>query len=211
MRRKAQGFTLIEIMVVITIIAALVSTVAIIVPKMQESQRQMSCMNNLSQLGQVYLTEAMENKGKAQKYSGVALWLSYRKGAHQIQRGNEKVLICPGDNIAMPETEEDKKRWDNVDLANPGTDLCSYAARDFQNYPIGAEEKDKQIIGSDRQGTNQKTMHHKNVIIVVYEAGDTQKMDRESLGVDSESPIIVGPDAQNEQLKKVVYVARKKD
>src|SRR5882672_7435764 len=118
MRRKAQGFTLIEIMVVITIIAALVSTVAVIVPKMQESQRQMSCMNNLSQLGQVYLTEAMENKGKAQKYSGVSLWLSYRKGAHQIQRGNEKVLICPGDNIAMPETEEDKKKWDNVDLGN---------------------------------------------------------------------------------------------
>ncbi len=211
MRRKAQGFTLIEIMVVITIIAALVSTVAIIVPKMQESQRQMSCMNNLSQLGQVYLTEAMENKGKAQKYSGVSLWLSYRKGAHQIQRGNEKVLICPGDNIAMPETEEDKKKWDNVDLGNPGTDLCSYAARDFQNYPIGAEEKDKQIIGADRQGANQKTMHHKNVIIVVYEAGDTQKMDRDALGVDSESPIIVGPDAQNEQLKKVIYVPHKKD
>lgn len=211
MRRKAQGFTLIEIMVVITIIAALVSTVAIIVPKMQESQRQMSCMNNLSQLGQVYLTEAMENKGRAQKYSGVALWLSYRKGAHQIQRGNEKVLICPGDNIAMPDTEEDKKKWDNVALDNPPSDLCSYAARDFVNWPIGAEEKDKQIIGCDRQGANQKTMHHKDVIICVYEAGDTQKMNREQLGVDSESPIIIGPDAQNEQLKKVVYVARKKD
>jgi prepilin-type N-terminal cleavage/methylation domain-containing protein len=211
MRRTAQGFTLIEIMVVITIIAALVSTVAIIVPKMQENQKKLSCQNNLSQLGQIYAMEAMENKGKAQKYSGVALWLSYRKDAKQIRRGDERALICPGDNIAPPDTEDDKKKWDNVNLQNPATDLCSYAARDFVNHPIGAEDKDKQIIGTDRQGANQRTMHHKDAIIVVYDSGDCSPLNREALGIDSESPIDIGPDAKNDHLRKIIYLPQKKD
>src|SRR6185295_4276544 len=124
MRRRAQGFTLIEIMVVIAIIAGLVTTVAIVVPKMQEQQRKTGCLSNLSQLGQVYLMQAQENRAKAQKYSGVALWLSYRKNTSEIKRGDERVLICPGDQgVALPETDDDKKKWDNVDLDNPPSDL----------------------------------------------------------------------------------------
>lgn len=212
MRRTAQGFTLIEIMVVIAIIAGLVTTVAVIVPKMQESQRQTGCMNNLSQLGQIYLMEAQENKGKAQKYSGVSLWLSYRKGSAHIKRGDERVLTCPGDNIAIPETEDDKKKWDNVDLDNPSSDLCSYAARNFKDFPPKVDSPDKEIIGCDRQGSNGKTMHHKNVIICVYEGGDAQKVSKEELGVNTESDIAIGEAAEPKSpLKKVIYVVRKKD
>lgn len=211
MRKRAQGFTLIEIMVVIAIIAGLVTTVAIVVPKMQEQQRRTGCLNNLSQLGQVYLMQAQENKGKAQKYSGVSLWLSYRKNASEIKRGDEKSLICPGDIVQLPETEDDKKKWDNVDLDNPTDDLCSYAARDFKNYPPSVESPDKEIIGCDRQGANGRTMHHKDVIVCVYEAGDAQFVKRDELGVNSENPIVIGPESESKMLKKVVYIVRKKD
>jgi len=211
MRRKAQGFTLIEIMVVITIIAALVSTVAVLVPKMQEQSHKTGCLGNLGQLGGVYLSEAMQNKGRAQKYSGVALWLSYRKDASNIKRGDEKALICPGDNVAVPENDEDKKRWDNVDLNNPDSNLCSYAARDFVNFPTSVESKDKEIIGSDRQGTNQRTSQHKGGICCVFEGGDAQFFTREELSIPSESDIVIGPEASNANLKKVVYIVRKKD
>jgi len=212
MRRTAQGFTLIEIMVVIAIIAGLVTTVAIVVPKMQESQRQLTCTNNLSQLGQVYLMQAQENRAKAQKYSGVALWLSYRKNGTDIKRGDERVLICPGDQgVPLPENDEEKKKWDNVDLMNPPNDLCSYAARDFQNYPINVENPNKEMIGCDRQGNDQKTSHHKGVIICVFEAGDAAKMSREELGINSESPIVIGPEAENKLLKTMAYIVRKKD
>jgi prepilin-type N-terminal cleavage/methylation domain-containing protein len=212
MRRTAQGFTLIEIMVVIAIIAGLVTTVAVVVPRMQESQRQLGCSNNLSQLGQIYLIQAQENRAKAQKYSGVALWLSYRKNASEVKRGDERALCCPGDPaVQIPETEEDKKAYDNVDLANPANNLCSYAARDFINFPLNVESKDKQMIGSDRQGPNQRTMHHKKVIVCVYEAGDCQKVSREELGLNDESDIVIGPEAENKDLKTMAYIVRKKD
>lgn len=212
MRRRAQGFTLIEIMVVIAIIAGLVTTVAIVVPKMQEQQRKTGCLNNLSQLGQVYLMQAQENRAKAQKYSGVALWLSYRKNASEIKRGDERSLICPGDQgVALPETEEDKKKWDNVDLDNPASDLCSYTARDFKNYPLNIESPNKEIIGSDRQGADQRSMMHKGGLVCCYEHGDAQFVTREELGINTENPIVVGPEAENPMLKKVAYVIRKKD
>jgi prepilin-type N-terminal cleavage/methylation domain-containing protein len=212
MRRKAQGFTLIEIMVVIAIIAGLVTTVAIMVPKMQETQRQLGCMNNLSQLGQVYKVKALESTQKANKYSGVALFLNMRKNADDIKRGDEKVLACPGDHaVRLPENDEDKKLWDNVDLNNPADNLCSYAGRDFQNHPIGAESKEKEIVGCDRQGPNGRTMHHRGVIICVFDAGDAQKFERSELGLASEQDIVVGPEADNPMLKKVAYIIHKKD
>jgi len=212
MRRTAQGFTLIEIMVVIAIIAGLVTTVAVVVPKMQEANRQLGCMNNLSQLGQIYLMQAQENRAKAQKYSGVALWLSYRKNADHVQRGNERVFCCPGDPVVqIPETEDEKKKYDNVDLQNPPNDLCSYAARDFQNFGLSAEAKDKQMIGCDRQDSNQRTAHHEGVIICVYEGGDAQKMERDMLGINADSEIVIGPEAENPMLKTMAYIVRKKD
>ena len=187
------------------------TTVAIVVPKMQETARQTTCMNNLSQLGQVYLMQAQENQGRAQKYSGVALWLSYRKNASEIKRGDERVLLCPGDVIPMPDTEDEKKRWDNADLDNPPGDLCSYSARDFKNFPMNVESKDKEIIGSDREGPDGKTNHHKGVIICVFAAGDAQKMTREELGLASDTThgIVIGPEAESKMLQKVIYKASK--
>jgi prepilin-type N-terminal cleavage/methylation domain-containing protein len=213
MRRTAQGFTLIEIMVVITIIAALVSTVAIVVPKMQEQSKQNTCLNNLQQLGHVYLMKDQADRAKAQKYSGVALWLSYRKKADDIRRGEEKVLMCPGDPACvLPDTDEERKKWDSVDLDNPADNLCSFAARDFRAYPTNVESQEKEIIGCDRQGSNGKTMHHRGVILCYFDSGDVQKMTREQLGLSAEAEtIVIGPEAESPMMKKVAYIVRKKD
>jgi prepilin-type N-terminal cleavage/methylation domain-containing protein len=213
MRRKTQGFTLIEIMVVITIIAGLVTAVAIMVPKMQETARQTNCLSNLNGLGQLYITKAMDKQSSSQKYSGVALWLSYRKtGQGGILRGQEKALMCPGDpSFRLPENEEDRKLWDNVDLDNPTDDLCSYAARDFKNHPISVESPEKEIIGCDRQGSNGRTPHHRGVIICTFNEGDAQKMTREELGIATDEDIVVGPEASSKMLQNVIYIKRKSD
>ncbi len=205
MRRRAQGFTLIEIMVVMAIIAGLVTTVAIVVPQMQERQKRLACMNNLQQLGHLYIQAAMDNRPKASKYSGCALWLSYRKD-HVILKGDERSLTCPGDNIAPPDTDAEKQKYDDVNLDNPPDDLCSYAARNFKDDMFSAEQTEKEILGCDRQGANGATMQHKNVInIVYYPGGDCQPVSREELGVNSEEPIKIGPEAQNANLRKVIY------
>jgi prepilin-type N-terminal cleavage/methylation domain-containing protein len=212
MRRKTQGFTLIEIMVVIAIIAGLVTAVAIMVPKMQETAAQTTCMSNLNELGHVYISKSMESKPAAQRYSGVALWLSYRKTGSEVRRGQEKALMCPGDpSFKLPQNEEDWKQWDNVDLENPSDDLCSYAARDFKAYPINVESPEKEIIGCDRQGSNGRTQHHRGVIICTFNEGDAQKMSREELGITADADIVIGPEAQANMLKKVVYIKRKAD
>ena len=212
MRRRTQGFTLIEIMVVIAIIAGLVTAVAVMVPKMQETQRKTSCMGNLGQLGGVFLTRKMENPARATKYSGVALWLSYRKDGSDVRRGDEKALWCPGDNgVQLPANDDEKKKWDNVDLDNPQDGLCSYAARDFKNAQLNIESKDKEIIGCDRQGSNGHTMQHKGGICIVYDAGDAGFLLREELGVSAEEDVAIGAEAKDPRLQKVVYIAKKHD
>jgi prepilin-type N-terminal cleavage/methylation domain-containing protein len=211
MRRQAQGFTLIEIMVVIAIIAGLIGTVAIIVPQMQEKQRRFTCQNNLSQLGGLFIAERTEKHGKP-KYDGSALWLSWRQKRDQIKEGQEAVLICPGDNaITAPDTPELKQRYTDVDLKNPPNDLTSYAARDFSVYPLDNEAKRVQIIGCDRNGPDGRTAHHKNGLNIVYDDGASKFVERDELGISQDDPIVVGPESSNEDLKKVVGVKQKKD
>src|SRR5262245_23968950 len=61
----------------------------------REEERLLSCMNQMSQLGMFRLENAQENRAKAHKHSGSSLWLAMRKGGGQIQRGNERLLLCP--------------------------------------------------------------------------------------------------------------------
>lgn len=205
MRRKSAGFTLIEIMVVIAIIAGLIGTVAIIVPQMQEKQKRFTCQNNLSQLGGIFVAERTEKSGKP-KYDGQALWLSWRANGSKIREGQEGVLICPGDNgISAADTQEAKDKYTNVDLKNPPTDLCSYAARDFGTHPLSNESKKVQIIGCDRNGPDGRVAHHKNGLNAVFDDGASRFVEREELGISGDDPIVVGPESSNEMLKQVIY------
>jgi len=211
MRRKAQGFTLIEIMVVIAIIAGLIGTVAIIVPQMQEKQKRFTCANNLSQLGGLFVTERSDHPGKP-KHDGTALWLSWRANTSKIRKGEEGVLICPGDQgIAAADTQAAKDRYDSIDLKSPPNDLCSYAARDFTTFPLKNESPEVQIIGCDRNGPTGHDTHHKNGLNIVFDNGSARFVEREELNIASKYEIVVGPEATNAWLKQVVGVKASKD
>lgn len=211
MRRKTQGFTLIEIMVVIAIIAGLIGTVAIIVPQMQEKQKRFTCANNLSQLGGLFVTERTEKPGKP-KYDGQALWLSWRSNGSKIREGAEGVLICPGDNGITPvESQDQRAKYNDIDLKSPPTDLCSYAARDFSTNPLSNESKKVQIIGCDRNGPDGRTAHHKGGLNVVFDDGAARFVEREELGISGDDPIVVGPESSNDMLKQVIFNKARKD
>lgn len=204
-RSGAQGFTLIEIMVVIAIIAGLIGTVAIIVPTMQEKQRKFQCQQNLSQLGQIFVSERSEKAGKP-KYDGQALWLSWRVTGKHIKEGQENVLLCPGDpGISPVDTPEAKAAYNDIDLKSPPADMCSYAARDFSAHNLQNESKKVQIIGCDRNGSDGQTAHHKNGLMIVFDDGSCRFVERDELGITGDDPIVVGPSSSNEWLKQVVY------
>jgi prepilin-type N-terminal cleavage/methylation domain-containing protein len=210
-RNGAQGFTLIEIMVVIAIIAGLIGTVAIIVPTMQEKQKRFTCANNLSQLGGIFVIERGEKSGKP-KHDGQALFLSWRIKGAKIKEGQEAILICPGDQgISQVDTPEARAKYNDIDLKSPPDDMCSYAVRDFSSHPLSNEAQKLQIIACDRNGANGREPHHKNGLNIVFEDGSTNFYDRDALGVTGDDPIVVGPDSPNEMLKQVVHNKRRGD
>ena len=210
MRNRAQGFTLIEILVVITIIASLAGAVLILVPRIQEKQRQTTCANHLRQLGGIYTSESMEKPGLPPQV-GASLWLHYRQ-KHYIQKTREEVLTCPGDNtVRVPANDADAERYDEINLADPPLDVCSYMGRDFLTYPLSNEAEAAQIIGCDRNGTDFKTPHHRDGLNILYDDGAVQFKDREFLGLTPEDPIVVGPDSDVEILRQVVYGPPRKE
>ena len=171
----------------------------------EESRRRLTCSRNLADLGKFYVIWRMENPGKP-KYSGTALFLYFRK-KREIKRGSEETLLCPGDlHVVFPKTDEDRKRWDEVDLSNIPDDMCSYAVRDFERYPIDLNATTVQIIACDRMGTNGRTSHHRGGLNVLFDNASAKFLNREALGLAPDEPIMVGPDSPHPMLKKVVYV-----
>jgi hypothetical protein len=179
------------------VIPACVATVAIVVPKMQETKRRTVCMSNLQALGEVFLTERMGDP-KRKLRSGPALFLEWRSTTSEIKRGNEKALICPGDVLArLPETEDDKKAWDRVDLDHAPRNLCSYAVRDFARFPLAPNAPDKAPIAA--------CLNHKGGAVVLFDAGDVQFVPFEELGVQSHDEMTVGPDSKSPLLRVLRY------
>ena len=203
MRYREQGFTLIEIMVVITIIVLLAGAVALSVPLVQERARRSTSTNNLKQLYTLYTAEKMERQTARPRHDGGTLWLSYRKKS-LIKNGQEEVLVCPGDPDILPiETPEDRDRYDEINLEDPKKNMVSYAARNFTAYPLKAESKTLQIIGGLRQGSNGRTMHFDGGTIVVFEDGAVRWQSREDLGLAGDADIVIGEDSDHDLLKKI--------
>lgn len=204
MRRDTSGFTLIEILVVITIIAALAGSVMLAVSYSQEKFRQVQCADRLRQVGMLYTADQIAGGGRP-RFSGASHFLAMRVEG-RIQRRNEQVLVCPGDpSVIVPQTPEDRDRYDDVDLANPSDELCSYVVRDFATHPIGREQYAVQAIAADRQGLDHRTAHHRGGINVLFSGGTVKFMSRTELGIHSADAIVVGPESPNEMLSKLVY------
>jgi prepilin-type N-terminal cleavage/methylation domain-containing protein len=119
---KRRGFTLVELLIVVGIIAILIS---ILMPALSAAQRQsktVACASNMRQIGTLLLMYANENRGQMiplgpkGRHLGGGVHPNERWPVHVFKPPvpNPRTLICPADDQLNPGDYADAQNW-NVD------------------------------------------------------------------------------------------------
>ncbi|RKY21674.1 MAG: hypothetical protein DRQ55_03610 [Planctomycetota bacterium] len=199
-RRSQLGFSLVEILVVITLIGLLMTFGFNAMQSARDNGNTIKCADNLRQIGsQLLLFKDQRNKGRWPNEVGMRFLLSLHKFRETTGRQND-VFTCPGtqdrnDLGADGEMGSSYDDWDNISSAD-----ISYAGRDAVAYPIRGKSESEQVLAAD---DNEFGPNHQKVINVLYGDGSVQAYDVFIDGADvlaaypeyEELGIPVGPDS----------------
>ncbi|MCB9899330.1 MAG: type II secretion system protein [Planctomycetes bacterium] len=208
-RRRPTGFSLVEILVVITIIALLMTFGFGAMQNAMEAGRVTACQDNLRQIGQSMITyKNMLTKGRWPKEGGVRFLLTLYRDKQITGRAAE-CFICPGTpNVyndegpsGLPGSSYDD--WDAIT-----SDTISYAGRDIENYPIRGSDDAAEVIASD---DNEYGPNHKTATNILYGDASVVRFDLPVQGrayLDEypeleQTGLIVGPDSPHPDLQKL--------
>lgn len=211
-RARGRGFTLVEILVVITIIAALMALAVPVYQNAQDNANSTACKNNLRQMAMsLGVFKNNRNKGRWPKERGIKFLLTLVKYG-EIAEKDMKVFLCPGtedDNVALDQPGgrpgSAYADWDDL---NPMT--ISYAGRDNVEFPINKNKENEEVIAAD---DNDPVQHpdgnHRTTTNFVYADATPASFDvKEAIdrGLDlmGRPCITVGPDSQFEELQKLI-------
>jgi prepilin-type N-terminal cleavage/methylation domain-containing protein len=103
--RPARGFTLVELLVVIGIIAVMISILLPTLAGARQRAASVQCLSNLRQQGQAMVMYAGINKGYLPSCIGNALYRLSKSQCEQISRlmkGDTKIYYCPSNNLLPP-------------------------------------------------------------------------------------------------------------
>jgi prepilin-type N-terminal cleavage/methylation domain-containing protein len=169
---KHKGFTLIEILVVVTIIGVLAGLVVVLIPKGQFEANKTECINNVKQI--VGLLVAAD---KYPEYSGPNLLLYFvNKGEIARDADNLKIFFCPGDTGGWSGSGG-IDAYKDLDLSKRDYDkLTSYAGRDQTNKQCAVRKGDaaSHVLLCDED----EAYHSKKGLVVGLTAGGAKWRDK---------------------------------
>ena len=189
--RRQRGFTLIEILVVLSILAALAAMVASSVGKAPAARNKMICTNNLRNLGSMITVRRLNGSFRARPGTS---WLLQLRVDGDVLEGDEELFLCPNDP-ARGRLEEAgfRKGYDRIDLERPDPDQCSYSVRDQRRHPLAADSPRKEPLAA--------CPWHQDGVPILYHDGSVVFRDRSWLGLSRDEPIVLGPGASHEALR----------
>jgi prepilin-type N-terminal cleavage/methylation domain-containing protein/prepilin-type processing-associated H-X9-DG protein len=124
--RQGRGFTLLELLVVIGIIATLVAILLPVIGKVRESARRTNCLSNLRQLGAAMVIYTQEFKGRLPNSNPPNTPADYSAtnavlvGLNAIYIKSPPVFHCPSDRDPVPDKIE------TADFTLPNSARVSY-------------------------------------------------------------------------------------
>jgi prepilin-type N-terminal cleavage/methylation domain-containing protein len=198
--RAVSGFSLVEFLVVITLIGLLMTYGFSTMQAARETARESKCHDNLRQIGQAMLLfKDMRNKNRWPRESGMRFLLTLHQMGEVTGRASD-IFICPGtqdfnDSGPSGDAGSAYDDWDNLDSAD-----ISYAGRDVVAHPLrGKNEADMVLAADDNEFGN----NHTKIVNVLYGDGSVHPWHYRLDGGDilaaypdiEETGIPVGPDS----------------
>ncbi|MHC4549099.1 MAG: type II secretion system protein [Planctomycetota bacterium] len=134
---KQKGFTLIEILVVVTIIGVLAGLVVVLIPKGQFEAQKTECMSNIRNI-----VGLLEFGQRYPEYSGPNLILYLVKKGEIEGRDRLGLLFCSGDTNDTLNRAGGEDAYKDLDLEKRGEydHLTSYSGRDQLNKACAAKK-----------------------------------------------------------------------
>ena len=199
---RSRGFSLVEILVVITIMALLVTSVTVVGGNMIDSAQSTECKKQLKDIAgcMVLLKKSRKDRGMNvwPHYKGIRFLLELTKGGkHALVTGKKtEVFLCPGTDDVNTLEEDSTPGAAYANLDDLDTFSISYAGRNQVDYPIAKDEAGTDaILAAD---DNEERANHKqdtNYVTIDATPGSVSILDfmdeypeMEFLKVGPESP-----------------------